>query len=151
MKPQLCPMCGSASCEAIVSSPNPCPTYFALREALFPRNDKVGDDAVMALFWLAQQLGAAENSTREWQLKQLVALFAAARRAAFRAAETARVAQPAQGGREALAKALQNVTLTSREEHTLGWLAACGDATVDDVVSIVTKATAWLARADKLH
>jgi hypothetical protein len=152
VKPQLCPMCRSADCEAVVNYPEPCPTYFTLREALLPAHSDLSDDTAHALFWLAQQVGATETRARKWQLRELVSLFVTARRTAFRAADAARVAQPApRGGWQTLVKALRNVPLTIEEQRTLGWLFSCEDATVDDLVSIVIKATAWPARAETLH
>ena len=145
-------MCRSADCDAVESYPKPCPTYFALREALLPTNADMPDDAAHALFWLAQQVGATEVHARKWQLRELVSLFVTARRGAIRTAEAVRVAQPApRGGWQTLTKALHNVPLTLEEQRTLAWLFSCEDTIVDDLVSIVIKATAWPARAETLH
>jgi hypothetical protein len=145
-------MCRAADCDAVRRYPNPCPTYHALREALVPTNAELPENAVAALFWLAHQLGGIELRAREWDQRQLVALFAAARHAAIRAAETARVEQAIpRGGRNGLVKALQNVPLTDEERCTLDWLSSCSDASIDEVVSIVIKATTWLARANAMH
>ncbi len=75
---------------------DPCPVYFALRDALFPAGADVPGVASLALFWLAREVGAEEINARASRLQDLVALFTFAQISeSERAATAARAARAA--------------------------------------------------------
>jgi hypothetical protein len=146
MSPDLCAMCHAPDCQG----PRPCSTYTALRDSLLPIRQNLTGDAALALLWLARQLGRTPRLERKWAVHDLLSLFSLARQAAFHAAELAPIELP-HGAREALTRTLHSVLLTRDEQRTLAWLQACDDATLENVISIMSKARAWLLRGATAH
>lgn len=82
-----CPMCKASDCGELRSHPlDPCPVYWAMREALFPAAAEIPDDAAHALFWLAVQLGQVALPERRLLTSEVVELFTASRLETSRAA-----------------------------------------------------------------
>lgn len=75
-----CPLCRATDCATLRAHPlDPCPVYWALREALLPHGGDLPDPAALALFWLAEELGRLEASERQQLARELAELFTYAR------------------------------------------------------------------------